>query len=174
MSDAVIDFLERVFGHAHAAIVFFGSMIPVTEQRATIPLGIHVFDLSPLLVFILSLIGSLVPSPFVILFFRSILNWLKKLTWMDWFTRFLENKIRKNVHKFEKKAEWGLILFIAIPLPGTGVWTGSAVASTLGFNYKKAQLCAFFGALISATVLTAFFSAIRYREEISFFLKNLF
>ena len=148
-------------------------MIPVTEQRATIPLGIHVFDLSPLLVFLLAFIGSLVPSPFVILFFRSILKWLKRLPWMDWFTRFVENKIRKNVSKFEKKAEWGLILFIAIPLPGTGVWTGSAVASTLGFHYKKAQLCAILGALISAFALTIFFTAVRYREEIMQFVQSV-
>jgi|LSQX01.1.fsa_nt_gb uncharacterized membrane protein len=174
MGDAVLDLLERIFGSAHAAVVFFGSMIPVTEQRATIPLGINVFHLSPLLVFVLALVGSLIPSPFVILFFRTVLEWLKRFRKMDWFTGFLENKVRKKVHKFEKKAEWGLIVFIAIPLPGTGVWTGSAIASTLGFDYKKAQLCAILGALLSAVVLTLVFSAIRYREPILQFFQQLF
>ncbi len=174
MGEAVLDLLERIFGSAHAAIVFFGSMIPVTEQRATIPLGINVFQLSPFLVFILSLVGSLIPSPFVILFFRTILEWLKRFRKMDWFTGFLENKVRKNVHKFEKKAEWGLIVFIAIPLPGTGVWTGSAIASTLGFDYRKSQLCAVLGALLSAVALTLVFSAIRYREAILQFFQQLF
>ncbi|MBP7401831.1 MAG: small multi-drug export protein [Clostridia bacterium] len=169
-----MNFLEKVFGDAHAAVVFLGSMIPVTEQRATIPIGINVFHMSPLLVFLLALIGSLIPTPFLILFFRVVLEWLKRFRWLDWFTGFLENRIRKNVHKFEKKAEWGLIIFIAIPLPGTGVWTGSAVASTIGFDFKKAQLCVVLGGLISAVALTAFFSIIRYREPIIQFLQNLF
>lgn len=174
MGDAVIEFLERVFGNANAAVIFFGSMIPVTEQRATIPIGINIFRMKPLLVFVLALIGSLVPAPFLLLFFQTVLKWLQRFHWLDWFTGFIENKIRKKVHKFEKKAEWGLIVFIAIPLPGTGIWTGSALASTIGFDFRKSMLCVFLGGLTSAIVLTAFFSMIRYRELISDIFQNLF
>ena len=174
MGDAVMEFLERVFGNAHAAVIFFGSMIPVTEQRATIPIGINLFLMQPLLVFALALVGSLVPAPFLLLFFQTVLKWLQRFRWLDWFTGFVENKIRKNVHKFEKKAEWGLIIFIAIPLPGTGIWTGSAVASTIGLDFRKSMLCVFLGGLISAVALTAFFSMIRYRDVISGFFQNLF
>lgn len=174
MGDAVMNFLDKVFGNAHGAIVFLGSMLPVTEQRATIPIGINVFHMSPILVFLLALAGSMVPTPFLILFFHKILEWLKKFRWLDWFTGFLETKIRRNVYKFEKKAEWGLIIFIAIPLPGTGVWTGSAVASTMGFDFRKSMICVFLGGLISATALTIFFSILRYWPEISAFFQNLF
>ena len=161
-------------GNANAAVVFFGSMIPVTEQRATIPIGINLFQMQPMLVFALALVGSLVPAPFLLLFFQTVLKWLQRFRWLDWFTGFVENKIRKKVHTFEKKAEWGLIFFIAIPLPGTGIWTGSAIASTIGFDFRKAMLCVFLGGLLSAAALTAFFSVIRYREAISAFFQNLF
>ncbi|MDR3121796.1 MAG: small multi-drug export protein [Clostridiales bacterium] len=135
--------------------VFFGSAVPLTEQRAAIPLGIWAMELPPLPVMFVSLLGSLLPVPFVLLFFNGILGFLRKFRRLDFFTRFIDRKVRAGSAKIERYKEIGLILFIAIPLPMTGLWTGSAAAAFLGFNFKKSLLCAFLGGLISATAVTA-------------------
>jgi len=78
-------------------------------------------------------------------------------------TQFIDNKIQKNVHHFEKSSEAALIIFVAIPLPGTGLWTGSAVSSFLGFNFWRSLICVAAGGAISAIVLTlvsVFFGAV--------------
>lgn len=78
---------------------------------------------------------------------RSINSWRRNLFLID-------HKIAKNSDKLEKRKEIGLILFVAIPLPTTGIWTGSAVAAFLGLDFKKSLLCNFIGAVLSATVIT--------------------
>jgi uncharacterized membrane protein len=161
MKEAIIQFLESVFGSAHAAIVFFMSAIPVTEQRATIPLGILTFKMDIWLVFILAFLGSLLPVPFLLLLFKRVLLWMKKISWLSSVSGFIEQKVQKQASKFEKTSEIGLVLFVAIPLPGTGLWTGSAVASLLGFNLKKSFICVTLGGLLSAAALTLTFALIR-------------
>ena len=161
MKEAIIQFLESIFGSAHAAIVFFMSAIPITEQRATIPLGILSFNMDAWLVFILAFLGSLLPVPILLLLFKRVLNWMKKISWLSSISKFIEQKVQKQAAKFEKTTEIGLVLFVAIPLPGTGLWTGSAVASLLGFNLKKAFICVALGGLLSASALTLAFTLIR-------------
>lgn len=153
MRDSIIHFLEELFGNSQALVIFIGSAIPITEQRATIPLGIY-WDLPPLQVFVLAFFGSLLPVPILLLFFRQLLAWLHKISWLDFLTSFIDTKLQKAVLKFEKSSELALILFVAIPLPGTGLWTGSAVASVLGFNLRKSFICVILGGLLSAVFLT--------------------
>jgi uncharacterized membrane protein len=134
--------------------VFIVSAIPLIEQRGAIPMGIIYDKLDPSIVFLVSFLGSLLPVPFILLMFNFIFKWMRKFRQLDWFTNFVDNKIRKNTGKIEKYKEIGLIAFVAIPLPTTGLWTGSAVAATLGLNFKKSLLCAATGGLISAFVIT--------------------
>ena len=136
------------------AIITFISAIPLIEQRGSIPIGILLFNLNPALVFLTCLFGSLIPAPIILLLFNPIFNWLKKFKFLNWFTGFIENRLQKNTPKIEKYKEIGLIIFIGIPLPTTGVWTGSAVAAVLGLDMKKSLFCALLGALISAIILT--------------------
>lgn len=136
-------------------IVFFLSMVPLIEQRGAIPVGMLVYDINFLLVFIISLLGSFVPAPFIYLFFNKILDWMKTKAIFDKFTHFVDNKIRKNSKKLEKYEEIGLILFVGVPLPTTGLWTGSAVAAFLGLDFKKSMICVFLGGVISAAIITA-------------------
>lgn len=136
------------------AIITFISAVPLIEQRGSIPIGILLYDLNPFMVLITCLLGSLIPSPIILLLFNPIFNWLKKFKSLNWFTNFVEKKLQKNTPQLEKYKEIGLIIFIGIPLPTTGVWTGSAVAAVLGLNMKKSLLCAFLGTLISALILT--------------------
>ena len=163
MRETIIQFLESTFGNAHALIVLIGSMIPVTEMRATIPLGILTFGMNPWEVLILALIGTLLPVPFLLLFFEQLLKWMHQIPVTRGLARFLDEKVQKNAARFKKSTEAALILFIAIPLPGTGVWTGSMVASFLGFRFVRSFVCVVLGALLSAIVLTvgfAFFSTL--------------
>lgn len=138
--------------------VFLLSAVPIVEQRGAIPLGINVYDLNPALVFLVSFLGSMLPAPFILLLFNKIFEWMKKYKFFSKINEFIEKKIEKNSAKLQKYEEIGLITFIAIPLPTTGVWTGSAVAAFLKLNFKKSMFCAAVGALISAFILTVGFS----------------
>jgi uncharacterized membrane protein len=80
--------------------------------------------------------------------------WMKKYEFFSKINEFIEKKINKNSKHMEKYKEVGLITFIAIPLPTTGVWTGSAVAAFLNLDFKKSVLCATMGAIISAALIT--------------------
>ncbi|MFZ5986861.1 MAG: COG2426 family protein [Bacillota bacterium] len=131
------------------------SAVPLIEQRGAIPWGIIVKDLAPIPVFLVSLLGSLLPAPIILLMFNTIFKWMKKYKSLSKITDFIEKKLQKNTPKIEKYKEIGLIAFIGVPLPTTGVWTGSAVAAFLGLDFKKSLFCAFAGAVISAAILTA-------------------
>ncbi|WP_084364585.1 COG2426 family protein [Clostridium tepidiprofundi] len=135
-------------------IVIFWSAVPIVEQRGAIPIGLFRYNLNPFVVFVVSYLGSLLPVPFILLLFEKIFEWLKKYKIFYKFCDIIERKINKNKYKFEKYKEPALITFIAIPLPTTGVWTGTAIAAFLKFDFKKSVLCAAIGALISSAVIT--------------------
>ncbi|MCY6371291.1 COG2426 family protein [Clostridium ganghwense] len=134
--------------------VFLLSAVPIVEQRGAIPLGIIGYELTPSKVFLISFLGSMLPVPFILLLFNKIFAWMKKYKFFSGINQFIEKKINKNSAKMEKYKEIGLITFIAIPLPTTGVWTGSAVAAFLKLDFKKSVLCAAIGGLISAVLIT--------------------
>ena len=134
--------------------VFLISMVVLIEQRGSIPVGIIGYHLNPWLVFLVSLFGSFIPAPFVYLGFNKVFELMKKFKFLNWFTKFVENKVRKGSEKLEKYKEIGLITFVGIPLPTTGLWTGSAIAAFMGLNFKKSMACVFLGGIISAVIIT--------------------
>lgn len=134
--------------------VFLLSAVPLIEQRGAIPMGIIAYDMNPSLVFLISFLGSMLPVPFILLLFNKIFTWMKKYKFFSKINEFIEKKINKNSAHMEKYKEIGLITFIAIPLPTTGIWTGSAVAAFLNLDFKKSVLCATVGGIISAVLIT--------------------
>lgn len=130
------------------------SMIPLIEQRGAIPVGILGYHLNPWLVAVVSLLGSFVPAPFIYLFFNKILGWMRTIKFFKKFTDFIDKKVQKGSKKLEKYKEIGLISFVGIPLPTTGLWTGTAVAAFLGLDFKKSMLCVFLGGIVSAIIIT--------------------
>ena len=134
--------------------ILLWSATPILEQRFSIPLGIFKYNMHPFIVFLVAYLGSLLPVPFILLMFNKIFIWLKKYRIFGGIYRLIERKINKNRTKFEKYEEVALITFIAIPLPTTGVWTGTAVAAFLGLDFKKSFMCAAIGAFISAIIIT--------------------
>jgi uncharacterized membrane protein len=129
-------------------------MVPLIEQRGAIPIGIIGYHINPLTIFLVSLIGSFIPAPFVFLFFNKILGWMKTIKFLHKFTDFIEKKVQKGAKKVEKYMEIGLTLFVGIPLPTTGLWTGTAIAAFMGLDFKKSMACVFLGGIISATIIT--------------------
>ena len=130
------------------------SMVPLIEQRGAIPVGILGYQMNPWLVAIVSLIGSFIPAPFIYFFFNRIFAWMKTIKLFDKFTNFVEKKVQKGSKKLEKYKEIGLITFVGIPLPTTGLWTGTAAAAFMGLDFKKSMVCVFLGGIISAILIT--------------------
>ena len=131
-------------------------MVPLIEQRGSIPVGILAYGLNPFVVFLVCLLGSFVPAPFIYFFFNKILAWMKTKRIFHKFTNFVERKVQKGSAQLEKYKEIGLITFVGIPLPTTGLWTGSAIAAFMGLNFKKSMVCVFLGGVISAVLITVF------------------
>ena len=153
----VIDALSGSFGKE--AIVFIISMIPILELRGALLvagpiLGVPVAKAIPLCV-----IGNIIPVPFILLLITPIFNWLKGTkTFKPMVTR-LENKAMSKSDQIEKYEFWGLVLFVGIPLPGTGAWTGSLIAALLGIKFKKAFPAVVIG-ICMATIIMWFISYI--------------
>jgi uncharacterized membrane protein len=134
--------------------IAFISMIPLIEQRGAIPVGILAYHLNPLIVALVSLLGSFLPAPFIYFFFNKIFGWMKTIKFFNKFTDFVDKKVRKGSKKLEKYKEIGLITFVGIPLPTTGLWTGTAVAAFMGLDFKKSMVCVFVGGILSAILIT--------------------
>ena len=138
---------------ANYVYVLIISMLPIIELRGAIPVA---FALGLPLVpsFILSVVGNLLPVPFILWLITPFCNWLKKTRLFKWFPEFLERKVNKNKEKVTKYATWGLFLFVAIPLPGTGAWTGALIASFLDFKFKDAILAITGGVLTAGVIMS--------------------
>jgi len=99
-------------------------------------------------------VGNFLPVPFILLFIRAVLNWMKKVPKLDKIALWLEERAAKNSDRVSKYATWGLMLFVAIPLPGTGAWTGSLVAALLEMRLKHSLLSVFFGVLVAGVIVS--------------------
>ena len=132
---------------------FFSAMIPVLELRFAIPLGVA-NGLHPLTAMVLAAIGNLVPIPFLILFTRHVFDWLKRWKPLSRLIEKLEARASKKSDVVLKYAGWGLCILVAIPLPGTGAWTGALVAAVLDLRLKKAMPAIIAGVAIAAVLVT--------------------
>jgi uncharacterized membrane protein len=136
--------------------VFFISMVPLIELRGAIPVGIGL-GLSPVTTFLVAIIGNMVPVPFIYLFARKVLEWgADKKIIGKLFTFFLV-KGEKGGQKLQSKAGRGLfvalLLFVGIPLPGTGAWTGTLAASILDMDFKSSVIAVLGGVLLAGVIM---------------------
>lgn len=112
------------------------AMTPVLEIRGAIPVGLAA-GLSPWTAYFVSVLGNMLPIPILILLTRRVLLWLKKYPSFRSFAEKLEAKAHKNSEKVLKYEFWGLLILVAIPLPGTGAWTGALVASVMDLRLRS-------------------------------------
>ena len=139
-------------------IVFLISMVPLIELRGAIPYAVG-FGLPLVPSLIVALLGNMLPVPFIFLFARRILVWGKDKRYVGKFFSWCLEKGEKGGRKLEAKAGAGLyialLLFVGIPLPGTGAWTGTLAASLLDMDFKKSMLYIFGGLLLAAAIMLA-------------------
>ena len=154
MTEAISHFFLNIVGRE--LCVFFCAMLPIIELRGAIPLGAGL-GLPLWQTLLLSFGGNLLPVPFILLFIRTILRWMKECRWqrLRRFALWLEKKAEKNKGKIEKYEYLGLFLFVAIPIPGTGAWTGSLIAALLQLDLKKSLLFVLLGILLAGGIMSA-------------------
>ena len=153
MTQAIKEFFLKLVG-PHLAVLIC-SMIPIIELRGSIPLG-ALLDMPFWLNYILSVVGNMLPVPVILLFVKAVLNWMAKckINFFNKVANWIFRKADKNRPKIETYGFWGLFLFVAIPLPGTGAWTGSLVAALIDMKFGKAMLAVLLGVLSAGVIMT--------------------
>lgn len=139
-------------------IVFLVSMVPLIELRGAIPIAVGL-GLPKLISFIISIIGNMLPVPVIYLFARKVLEWGKDKKYIGKFFTWCLLKGEKGGKKLEEAAGkglyWALFLFVGIPLPGTGAWTGTLAASILDLDFKKTVIAVMGGVLLAGLIMMA-------------------
>ncbi|MBO4605505.1 MAG: small multi-drug export protein [Bacteroidales bacterium] len=140
-------------------IIFLISMVPLIELRGSIPMAVLVYKLPIVPSCIISVVGNLLPVPFIFFFARKVLEWGQDKKLIGGFCRWCINKGVKGSDKLQKKGNAGLyialLLFVGIPLPGTGAWTGTLAASFLNMDFKKSIIAVMAGVLLAGAIMLA-------------------
>ena len=141
----------------HCLIVFLVSMVPIIELRGAIPYGVG-FGLPLWLTYIVAIVGNMLPVPLIYFLARRILEWGQDKPVIGKFFTFCLEKGKKGGEKLQAKAGrglfWALLLFVGIPLPGTGAWTGALVAALMEMRLKRALPAIYAGVLIAGLLVT--------------------
>ena len=161
--ESLINFILDLFGNLTSVkfgkelIVFIISLLPILELRGGL-IAASLIGLAPVRAYIVSIIGNILPVPFILLFLSKILDWMEKskIKFFKKIALWLRKKANKNKNQIEKYGYLGLILFVGIPLPGTGAWTGCLVATILGLDKKKAFLSTLVGILLASIIMMLF------------------
>lgn len=142
-------------------IVALVSMIPILELRGSIlaaglmqAIENNVLNVQFLPTFIAAVIGNMIPIPFILLFIKQIFNWMKKIKFLRAIPIKLEEKVLKKSAQIEKYGYWGLMIFVGIPLPGTGAWTGALLAVLLNLKFKKSLIYIFLGVIMAGLIMS--------------------
>lgn len=136
-------------------VVFIISLMPVLECRLGMFTAIVLLNMNAFVGFIISFLGNILPIPFILLLINWIFELLKKVPVINKLVFWLEDKTLKKRDKIDKYGIWGLLLFVAIPLPGTGGWTGALLASLLHLDKKKSFGVICVGVFIAGLIITA-------------------
>ena len=151
MKEALVNFVAN-FPHELAVVLL--SVIPVAELRLAIPVAIVQYGIPPVEALMFACIGNLIPVPFIILFIRKIFKWMKKFKMFRSIVEKLEKRGEEKKSTVEKYKFWGLFIFVAIPLPGTGAWTGALIAGLMDMRLKKAMPSITLGVLTAGIIVT--------------------
>lgn len=157
MDSLVIWFTETLGGVVSREItVFIISMVPILELRGGL-IAASLLQIPIIKAIWYCVIGNIIPVPFILLLITPIFAWLKQTSLFRPLVEKLEHKAMGKGEQIEKYQFWGLVLFVGIPLPGTGAWTGSLIASLLGVKFKKAFPAVILG-IVMATIIMSIFS----------------
>lgn len=135
-------------------VVFIISLCPILECRLGMFTAISLLHMNPFIGFIISFAGNILPIPFILVLINKIFEWLKKVPVIKKPIIWLEEKTLKKRDKIDKFGVWGLLFFVAIPLPGTGAWTGSLLAALLHLDKKKSFGIICIGVFIAGLIIS--------------------
>ena len=158
MSEKLINAIVGTFGgitgfaFGKEILVFIISLLPILELRGGLIVA-ELIGLSPIKSYIISIIGNLLPIPFILLLINKILDWMRQSKHFKGIANWLDSKVEKHKGQIEKYGYLGVVLFVAVPLPGTGAWTGSLIASVLNMNRKKTFLAVLIGVFIASIIM---------------------
>lgn len=153
IADRTVDWLGAR-GLSPIWIVLLISMIPVIELRGAIPIAILLFKMDAPLAVAVSIAGNILPVPFVLLLMDFGFSLLRKTAWGTRFTDWIFKRTRNKGKVVQKYEAIGLTVFVGIPLPGTGAWTGALAANIFGVSFWRSLLCIILGVLLAAAAVT--------------------
>ena len=155
MLQTLVDFLTQHLGsNSREIIIFIISMFPVLELRGGI-IASALLNVPLVKAVLICGLGNLIPVPFILLLITRVFNWLKKRERIRPLVEKLENRAINKKGTIEKYEFLGLIIFVGIPLPGTGAWTGALIASILGIKFRKAFPAVILGVCMAMVIMTA-------------------
>lgn len=131
------------------------AMTPIVELRGAIPYGLAM-GLDPVVTYLAAVIGNSIPVPFILLFVRRVFQWMRRTSkWLGETVDKLERRAAEKSDVVQKYALWGLVILVAIPLPGTGAWTGALVAALMNIPLRKAFPAVVLGVIIAGIIVMA-------------------
>ena len=144
-------------------IAFFVAMIPLIELRGSIPISVALGKDAPEWALLLAaMIGNILPVPFIYLFAKRVLNWGSSQARVKWFQKFCNYCLKKGTKLGQKMLKrvkggvyWALFLLVAIPIPGTGAWTGTLAATILNLDFKKTMVAVVTGVIVAGSLMMA-------------------
>lgn len=158
MTEKLVGFFVSLFGFLGTTTlgknltVFLVSMLPILELRGGI-IAACLLGLNPLPSLLVCILGNIIPIPLILWFITPLFDWMKKKKFLNKFALWCEKHAEKNQGKIEKLKYYGLYLFVAIPLPTTGAWTGCLIAAILGLDKKKSCIAAIFGVITAGLIM---------------------
>ena len=155
MDSLVESLTELLGGLGKEVVVFIISMLPILELRGGI-LAASLMEVDFIPGYLISVVGNILPIPIVLLFLEKIFNFLRKFKTTGKLVDKIEKKLLSKRNQIEKYGYLGLLLFVGIPLPGTGAWTGSGLAVLLGLNKKKSFIAIFIGVVLASIIMSIF------------------
>lgn len=158
MVESIVGFILGLFGSflkipfGKEIAVFIISLMPILELRGGL-IAAALLNMNPIESYIISMIGNIIPVPFILWLINKILDWMRNSKHLSKVAKWLDKKLNKHKGQIEKYGYLGLILFVGIPLPGTGAWTGCLVAAGLNMNRKKAFIATLIGILMASIIM---------------------
>lgn len=161
MTEFFIDQFSHLTDGMKYFMTFLISMLPIVELRGAVPVG-TALGLNPYLVLLVSIIGNIIPVPFIVIFARKIIELLRRTKCFSKIADWVEKKANKNKEKIIKYEKLGLFIFVAIPLPGTGAWTGALVSSFLDLRLKNSFIPISAGVVTAGIIMTLGSQAVKF------------
>ena len=159
MVETLVDFFLKVFSGITTTelckdiTIFIVSLLPLIELRGGL-IAAALLNVNFIKAFLICYIANILPIPFILWLIKFVLNWMGKTNLFKGIVKWLDEKVEKKKGQIEKYGYYGILLFVGIPLPGTGAWTGALIATMLDMNKKKSFIFIALGVLLAGIIMS--------------------